>query len=201
MSESKATASAFEDFVFKLLNPNWRPGAGQKHIREMGTYNHEMIERLALWHDTEVGHVHSQPRWEPVFVDQPGAKQMFLASRLTYDGRPFRCRPDVVMREANTGHVLILERKTHLVRQANPSRMRKGYNVREYDNIWAELWCYAWIDDWVESRGNMTLVSDLWNFDRWNTVVKDSRIARTFAAIDPGIRMYFSRYGGKIAET
>lgn len=113
-----STASGFADWVFSLSHPgrkNTPKDIGEtfdlarRREREIASL---MIGLNGLAFDA--GKRIKASEWELVYVDPLTENQptiSFEASRLTLNGIPIRCRPDVVLRNRASGELMIVERK------------------------------------------------------------------------------------------
>jgi|GEM_PF-4437145 len=189
-SEPKNRASAFADWVFRKNNPWYVPGKGRIGDRRFGEYAHAAIEDLFLW--LSPNHEYDQNIWKPIYIDKDGkAQENKIASKLRVENLPLKCRPDVVLEDSKTAKIIIVERKTHRVRD------QRGWRKASYQNIWAQLWCYGYIDEWV-GRSQILLISELWNFRRGSFTPVPNREKRTLKDIDREIIPLFFEYGGEI---
>ena len=159
------TATAFSEFVFrKTKGRNQTPfnaaiGEHQKWIGAISEETHRQCRAVA----SQCLATGQPPikKWKVLFEGQSkGVDNEALECRfLTVNGSPIRCRPDLVLQsDDDRKHkvVIIVERK-----------VRTG--VYDYpavpDNCWenvrAQLWCYAWISDWDWLRHeNVLLVAE-----------------------------------------
>ena len=152
-----ATASEFSEWVFLHNHPNWRRHASQTRGRKvdlrMGHYWHKMIAEDTLWR--HIGFKTSEETWDLVFSsEEADDKRVFLASGLLVLKSPLRCVPDIVLRGRSSGRFLIIERKIHRLKQGKP------FNPASWQNVRAQLWCYAQIDEWKAACPY--LVSEVW---------------------------------------
>lgn len=93
--------------------------------------------------------------WSLVYADNgKGADRDFVASRLVLGNECIKCRPDGVMHHGETDEILIIERKI-------TSRFEREIPEQSWPNIRAQLWCYAWIDDWASAK-KVTLMDEIW---------------------------------------
>lgn len=167
--QPEATASAFAQWVYELYHkkdPYLRNAASEKtetiaqqFYMAMGTFTEQSIEDLKLWIN------HRFPRsmshqWRVIFVDtRQEPYRLFQASRLCVNGQPLRCVPDVVLQNKLTKDVLIIERKATSVPEEKIPAMG-------WANLKAQLWCYSWIDDWIDAP-NVYLIGQIWKMPEY----------------------------------
>jgi hypothetical protein len=191
-----ATASHFASWVYRKYHPR----AGRGEFRQwraarmrLGQATHADIERYRLWADRRKIGVATKSDWQAVFADthDSDCDKVFFASRLKYNGQPLRCKPDLVLREVSSGKVIIVERKvtttTHLRRVTEWG----------YARIRAQLWCYAWIDDWSDAPAAL-MVSEWWA-DQTCSPVRPCWWRSTPTLQSECLR-YFKEYGGQWVE-
>lgn len=145
-----ATASAFQHWVFeRTVRPgscsNYA-GSGLEDRLALGRYAHRELALDRAWLGKTVVGVVDPSDWQIVFCDphDDTAEETLVASRLQIAGQGMACRPDVVFRNRRNGHILIVERKT-------TGRRLGSIPENGWPNIRAQLWCYAWIDDWIDA--------------------------------------------------
>jgi hypothetical protein len=147
-TEGRGTATHFADWVFRKTNPNYQRVEYASTIADrlaLGQFAHEQIENLKFW----MKRISAAARdvssdWGLVYSDPHDGSdtRVFYSSRLIVDDKPMRCRPDVVFRDMTTGLIIVVERKV------------TGWGDNQipddaWPNVRAQLWCYGWIDDWV----------------------------------------------------
>ena len=161
-AKEKARPSAFGQWVFEqtkgrrkgyssvAIDPHEREAAMRRGVRD-----HNVIDQLKRIANELVG---TPSDYIPISHGEDG-KPSLIASYLTFDGEPFRCRPDLVLRHISKEHIIIIGRKT--------TRQRRHINRDEsWQNIEAQLWCYSYIDEWADVD-NITLIGEIWfDFDR-----------------------------------
>jgi hypothetical protein len=197
----RASPTAFADWVFWRKNPNYVPAErGHSSVRMMwsGQCGHKQIEQLRLWLCTDrraASLVEKAGRWQPIYVDSPdgAAGSPFMASCLKVDGEPVRGRPDVVLRDEDTGGLIVLERK---LLQREPKSVPKD----GYANHWCQLWCYGWMDQWAGAP-YVLLALQYWHRDwRRGPPAKKDDVARVRLCRSPRFHAWalgwFKRYGG-----
>ena len=124
-------------------------------LYEEGKTAENAIEELKYWAN-ENSPGSGIEIWEKLFVDNKDVKHQpsFLASCLKINGQPIVCRPDVVLKEKDKNNICIIERKYTNVslEYINPSK---------WPNLYTQLWCYSWIDDWLD-YDNIYLIGQIW---------------------------------------
>ena len=208
------TATAFANWVFEKtvpfhqgFDPFTRIELEQKLA--LGRFMHAECEQLWPWlRETKAGPFLTS-KWELIHADPHSDERSntFSATRLSYQGKPLRCRPDVVFRDRESNRILIVERKT--------TKRKEGSIPSEaWPNIRAQLWCYSWIDDWADAP-EVILVSqfirrraEFQNFGRrvvqnrsypWiYTYSSRPSFLRSDPAFQGECKKLFSEYGGQI---
>jgi len=188
-----STATGFSKWVFKLYNP---PIQGKddefSSFQKRARICEQEINEFLLWFCPDK----ITTGWEPDFIDPvDNFTPPFLASALTINGEPLRCIPDVVLRNRQTGNVIIIERKTTRVLPENvPS---KGW-----PNLRAQLWCYRWIDKWKDAP-RIFLVGDIWHDHPQDGLSKRNRTQRncdgTNKELHKQMNLLFEAYGGRFS--
>jgi hypothetical protein len=154
--EAKNTASGFSDWVFGLTHPNRTRSPqslnmgirGQERIREERRKNRTIIKNY-----TKIS------GYELIFEDKLNdVNESFTASKLQIEGKPIKCKPDIVLERKSTNEILIIEIKCTETKNKIPTSA--------WPNVQAQLWCYSWIDDWVNS--NVILMADIRRIDKIN---------------------------------
>lgn len=155
----KGTVKHFEDWVFHKTNPDYidpnQPSTIKDRL-ELGRIGHEEIERYTrLLRKVSVTEGTSSS-WELLYADPHDGSdtRSFRASRLIVDGVPLCGKPDVAFQDRRTETVLLLERK---VTSWDEDRIPED----AWPNIRAQLWCYAWMDEWIEAR-QVIVVCHFW---------------------------------------
>lgn len=189
----RGTASDFARWVYEKYHPHSASKRADDRKREermkIGIATHDDIERMRLWADENVqGNSHY---WELLYADSHASQssdRVFLASYLPWNGYPVRCRPDVVLRNKDSGEVVIIERK-----------VTTGGHVRwasdhAYARIRAQLWCYAWIDEWRDAP-EVYLVCEWWAAHKKSKQSPSWR--RSDRNLHRNCRDLWEEYGGK----
>jgi hypothetical protein len=196
-TQRTATASAFAGWVFKLShNPTWegcRLQVGQERLK-LGPFTLEHAVRVGKCLATARQDESLCSGWTLLYSDPlRDTPEHFLASRLTVDGEPLRCRPDAVMRHEPTGEIVIVERKS-------TTRFECQIPPDSWPNIRAQLWCYSWIDDWA-NVASVTLIDDIWRRNwrsEWFTPPKTRRCwQRSDLVLRGECEDLFCLYGGQ----
>lgn len=161
-SRITGTASAFSDWVMGLYRrrrgvrtrmPWSAPVSLDDQRMILGRMEERFIEEERLWYRSTID---GESHLDLLFADPlDGTAPAFAASRLKVAGSPLLCVPDVVLRDARSGSIVIKERKVGWV--SEEWIPREGW-----PNLKAQLWCYAWIDDWVDAP-RVTLVGEIWH--------------------------------------
>lgn len=208
----RSTASYFADWVFWKTNPGYRRKDSPSTIADrkaLGRFAHEQIDNLQFWLKKVEAARGISTFWELVYSDPHDGSdgQVFLASILFVDGSPMRCKPDVVFRDTRSGRIVVVERKV-------TGHQDKFVPPNAWPNIRAQLWCYAWIDDWVDAP-DVTLVCQFYQRRvNWNSGCRqDSRNPWILNyLVRPGWRRqdhpfhseclkYFCEYGGQFLQS
>ena len=197
----RASPTAFADWVFWRMNPTYQPperGHSSVRMKWSGAYGHKQIEKLRLWLSGDrraAPLIEKAGHWRPIYVDQPdgAAGDLLQASRLHVGGQAVRGRPDVVLRDEDTGGVIVLERKV---------LQRDAESVPEdgYANHWCQLWCYGWMDAWADAPYVM-LVLQYWRRNwQHGPLARKHELARVRFCHSVGFHRWalgwFQRYGG-----
>lgn len=150
------TASSFAEWIFLLQHEgrNERVSEKDKNVRKDFGKDAEVSVQQTFLELAKRGKKFVERDWELVFYD-PVIRPCnpFLASSLQINGEPFRCKPDLVIRNVKSGEVAIIERKSTRV-------PIKHIPAIGWPNLWAQLWCYGWIDDWLDAP-NMILIGEI----------------------------------------
>jgi hypothetical protein len=169
----------------------------------LGRFAHGEIDRLQAWIKSINAARGLSSNWKLVYSDPHDGSESraFLATRLTVDGKPIRCKPDVVFRDTGTGLIVIVERK---VTGWDESALPK----RAWPNVRAQLWCYGWIDEWIDAP-DVLMVCQFYQTARFATKSGKTLGLCLIDQVRPGWRRtdrafhdecsrYFSDYGGKL---
>jgi hypothetical protein len=163
---AQATASDFASWVYDVETGgrNVRSAGSvtfeRQHSLAEGKFAHHSIEQLRLWYNRDHPDAFKPNEWALLFADEHNDEEpqrVFKASSLTVGGVAVRCVPDVVLENTRTNEILIIERKT--TRAQTDAIPANGWPRLE-----AQLWCYAWIDDWL-SAPEVYLLGQIWS--RW----------------------------------
>ena len=161
-SEPRARASSFANWVFKLSHDPTRE-VNTRSNYERKSKSHPFtsgdIASVANYLARERGDERLSNGWSIEYADLGNdASENFVASRLVIGDKALRCRPDGVMRHEATGEILIIERKI----AGKITESKRPMPENSWPNIRAQLWCYSWIDDWVNAS-KITLMADVWH--------------------------------------
>ena len=155
-----ATVSAFANWVYSLYG---RPGEDDDALKR------GLEAEKVIFEFCQNSHVGPKEAWtiaSPLMLSRrpDGWKLVhqgihlndkhvpyFELEELTVRGEPLRASPDLLFRNSQTGHVLIVEMK--LSRQSIPSNL--------WPNIWAQLWCYSRIPT-VMQAPSVTVTGEVW---------------------------------------
>ncbi len=194
-------ASSFSDWVFRASNEiqsqETEASDYRKKRMEQGKIDHKLIENFmqSNWVESSIG-IGSASNWKLTFADDGrGSIKIFRASRLTVKGKPLRCVPDAVLHNEVTNTFMVIERKT--TRRLEPQIPTNGW-----PNVQAQLWCYSWIDDWIDAQ-EVLLVGQLWRrtINRGKILCKSHSLwKRSNESHQENCAKWFERYGGKIGE-
>lgn len=201
----RGTVSHFEEWVFNKTNPTYvRPDYKSELLdrQKLGRFTHSQIQLTRGWVKQVEAAKGLSSSWELVYADphDDSDSRIFNASCLTVDGKPMRGKPDVVLRDTETGTIIIIERKV-------TSWEDKEIPKYAWPNIRAQLWCYSWMDDWVNAS-DIVLICQFWRrrIEKGRQVAEgawlwnwDIRPAwrRSTAWVDSQCLQYFIEYGGK----
>lgn len=198
----KATPSAFANWVYKASNNNYiyeiENDARTDIIMQQGKMDHDAISRFMMfkWTQKFLGiNEKTLHDWKLTFVDDKSLQSQpitYTSNLLTVNGKPLKCIPDAVLRNDKKELVLIIERKT--TRVPEPYIPKNGW-----PNVEAQLWCYSWIDDFVDAR-NVILVGQLWHRKKWNNSISlchnHSSWHRNCEKHHTRCLSWFNKYGG-----
>lgn len=199
---SRANASAFKDWVFYKTNPGCKQKKSTLPISRLqwGKANHRIIEELRLWCRRGTRNLSPSHRWDVLHIDAHNDEHtgVFYASRLRLRGEPMSCNPDIVFWDSLNRVIVVVERK--MTSKIPP---KTGY-----PNVWAQLWCYSWIDDWEGYRPvDVLLVSQFWIRDRSRPLFKQLVLCNVKpvdlrSRVDFHVRYksLFEEYGGQFVE-
>jgi hypothetical protein len=133
--------------------------------------------------------------WRVWFADNTERpSQIFTASRLTVNGAPLKCVPDLVLVHEPSGEILIVERKTTFVSE---SRIPSD----GWPNVQAQLWCYSWIDQFATCP-RVRLIGQLWTRSSWGALSLCQHHPawdRTGISHEQYCERLFKDYGGFVA--
>jgi hypothetical protein len=158
-----ATPSAFSEWVFHHTRGQRPPALEGQLLAEqergercrLGAMDHQEINRICkrLGHEQMVGN----GKYEVEYADNDqNTENVFEMPSLQVGKHTVRGRPDLVLKNIRTGHVIIVERKT-----TSQQRLIDQSEERNWKNIQAQLWCYSYISMWSNAP-RMTLVGQLW---------------------------------------
>jgi hypothetical protein len=191
-----ATPSDFARWVYNssvARRRGYSLGADQNSDNPMERKNGELDHRLidltieTKWLRERIGMTTSSD-WIKVYVDNPKNPELLLAKKLCVAGVPLRCRPDAVIRNKHDGTVLIIERKT-------TRRLVQNIPTKGWPNVEAQLWCYSWIDEFIDAR-EVLMYSQYWRAGQMlnaNFLWKRSDLAHQASC-----ERWFIRYGGTL---
>lgn len=154
-SVQEPTATGFADWVYDLCHPGRNPdGERARQSRKRSRFCEKDIEDFRQRFNKL--NRHKLGRWWTLEFSDPldGTAQPFLASSLIVQNSPVRCVPDVVLRNVRTKEILIIERKVTIAKLEN-------IPDEGWPNLRAQLWCYRWIDKWLEAP-KLTLIAEIW---------------------------------------
>ena len=156
-------ASAFANWVFKKEHPPLLPkntdfeeDKAEERMRR-GILSHRRINMFfdQRWVDRYLGST-NRSEWKLIYRDEGSPEDPILkCSSLKIGDQPMRCRPDAVLKHKKTGKILIIEYKT----------TRKRFSELPavgWSNIEAQLWCYSWIDNWLDAT-DVELFGYIWH--------------------------------------
>jgi hypothetical protein len=153
----RSSASSFGSWVFKISHdPKREFRQSQEQIRksQSSPFVEGDIDVLSKLLASERNDKQLKTGWNLVYADNgKDEDESFVASRLVVAGQAVKCRPDGVFRHSS-GEILIIERKI-------TTKFECEIPEQSYPNIRAQLWCYAWIDDWANTP-KVTLMDDIW---------------------------------------
>ena len=210
-SSPRRWVSHFSEWVFNNSgnHRNRRFALNQfriKRAKHEGQFSHRDVEVFREWCDGRFRDVNVPSTWEILFADDHFSRERTFTSRtLTVGGRPLCGRPDVILRDSQTGRVLIIERKfTDVPVERIPAD--------GWPNLRAQLWCYAWMDEWLDAP-DVLLVGQIWSFQRREIVSRNGsrfakraqrlyseipRFRRSDAQFHDPWRRAFEIYGGRV---
>jgi hypothetical protein len=199
----KTSASTFADWVFHRTFPDARkrPEAREKDL-DRGRFGHERIlTSICKSHDFKhkFKRKTSAVDWRPAYVDSKANSHIYLASTLRVDGRPMRCRPDLVFEHRSVNAAVIVEYK--MTSFGTAARNKKVHARRFFDpeghpHDRALLWCYSHIDDFRDVN-ELFLVLQIWDATTFENKATLAWL-RADEALEREAREYFLKYGGKI---
>ena len=148
------TATSFSDWIF-LIDKGRRSSSSQS--KERGQLGEKLLsQRHWLIPNLPKSKSLRSQEWQVVFKDplQPKAP-IFTASRLTLHGKPLKCRPDCVLKNKTNNVIMIIETKVTSSRVVVPPC--------GWANLAVQLWCYSWIDNWLNCP-NVILLACVYQF-------------------------------------
>jgi len=199
--ELRASASSFSDWVFKLSqDPTREENKGIHHswASQSKPFTSRDIPIVA----NHLAKVRNDERllngWRLVYADPCNdAPESFLAPKLVVGNEALRCRPDGVIQHDLTGEIVIIERKI----AGKMTAFRRQMPIDSWPNIRAQLWCYSWIEDWVNSP-KITLMAEVWrrNYTTGEpSPLKDKPFWDSNDEMWQDFEKLFRLYGGRIA--
>ncbi len=199
----KTDASTFADWVFHQTFPNAskRPEVREKDL-DRGRFGHETIlTSICKSHDFKVKFKRktSAVDWRPTYVDSKASSHTYLASSLRVDGRPMRCRPDLVFAHRSVNAVVIVEYKMTsfgTAARTKKDHARTFFDPEGHPNDRAQLWCYSHIDDFRDAN-ELFLVLQIWDAITFENKATLAWL-RADEALEKEARGYFLKYGGEI---
>lgn len=148
-SSRRATATSFSGWVYGLCHAPRsnrqlaleRGKSVERRVHEQRTFARSLRRDYPVSKDLEV-----------IFEDPlDDSVNPLQASALTVDGRPLQCVPDRVLENKKTKEVFIFENKS------TPYTVP----VNGWPNLKVQLWCYSWIDRWLNAP-EVYLVGAIW---------------------------------------
>ena len=134
-----------------------------------------------------------ESEWECVYRDVPGLISPSLtASSLLVNKTPMKCKPDAVLKHNGTGDILIIERKVTSVRSINIPH-------NGWPNLHVQLWCYSWIDDWLDAP-EIYLTGEIHRIEDEQIYPTGiyPKAYRSEPKFDSICQKYFELYGGEV---
>jgi hypothetical protein len=190
-----ARPSKFADWVFQHSMSPWSSGSSNddstitnRFAKKAGVLDHALIDLSiqTTWLINRIGRT-SPSDWVKEYVDGFYQKpEPLLASKLLIGDVPLRGKPDVILRNKNDGTVLIIERKT-------TRRLPRDIPDDGWPNVEAQLWCYSWIDKYVDAP-DVLMLGQLWRDRQLSSVHFLWR--RSDQNHHTRCRTWFERYGG-----
>lgn len=156
----EATASAFASWVYSLYG---RPGNDEEAMKR------GLEAEKAIWEFGNPNYVGAREVWTGANANMLARRgdgwrlvhqglhlktetvPFFELDNLRVRGAPMRASPDLLFRNARTGHVLVVEIK--LSRQSLPSNL--------WPNVWAQLWIYSHLPI-VQAAPQVTVTGEVW---------------------------------------
>jgi hypothetical protein len=194
----EASASGFSRWVYGLShNPDKRKFTGNiDHQRRSQSrpFLKDDVDTVAQYLANERKDGRIESGWSLVYADSgKETDEIFVASRLVVGNKTLKCRPDGVMWHKDTGEILIIERKI-------TTRFEPQIPKQSWPNIRAQLWCYAWIDDWANAK-RITLMDEVWRRNKTTGEPSPPKVRRFWEASDEiwqESEKLFLLYGGKV---
>jgi hypothetical protein len=155
------SASKFAAWIYRLShNPNRESNVKMENEwkSQSKPFTHNDIQDVAKYLSRVRNDEKLLEGWGILYADPCTANlERFVASRLVIGGQELRCRPDAVIRHEPSGEIVIIERKI----SGKISQFRSQMPTDSWPNIKAQLWCYSWINEWVNAP-QITLMADVW---------------------------------------
>lgn len=180
--EGVATATCFANWVFELEHKKYI--AMPRPISQLAEVRRTIADVLSRNGDCEVG------EWALISCDDGSRDgRIYYASCLTKNGKALGMKPDAVWKNTVTGTIAIFEYK--VASQWVPVEQNG------WPNLVAQLWAYAWADDWKDNpnvlllgaifRGAEARLSDIIP----RTIKEDPKLNRACSRL-------FELWGGRI---
>lgn len=145
---SRATATGFSGWIYDLCHAR---RADRGTALERGKFVERQLYKQRQFARSLGRDYPTQSNLDLLFEDPlDGTAEPLLASKLTIDGQKLRCLPDRVFKNPKTKEVFVFERKSTTFRVP----------AQGWPNLKVQLWCYAWIDDWIDAP-EIYLVGDI----------------------------------------
>jgi hypothetical protein len=177
------TARSFSDWIFSLEHGKYfgSPPSKLSRIAEVRRTIANVLDRNG---DAEIG------EWELVsYDDGSGNTSIYKSSVLTLSDRPLRMKPDVVWRNRETGIIAIFEYKVASDWVHVPE---KGW-----PNLAAQLWAYAWADEWKDER-DVILLGAIFKGESAQLAKVVPRTVKSDSGLNHACATLFRKWGGQI---
>lgn len=153
----RASASNLGSWVFRIShNPEYVLKQNHEQIRK--SQSSPFVENDIINPAKELAQKRNDKQfatgWRLIYADNGDEIESFTSSSLVVGGQALKCRPDGVFRHHSSGEILIIERKI-------TNKFESQIPEHSYPNIRAQLWCYAFIDEWKDAP-KITLMDDIW---------------------------------------